>query len=363
MKKLVKNENTLDRYAFEPSDLNDLEAISRTFHSSKLANNSLNLEGIKTILIKGRELGLSMMQSIESIHIVSGKCVISASLLKALCLGSPECEFFRDVDPAEDLKSLKRELKENTSAALKCLIEDDIKEKKEEIKRHKAGEIFIVETKRRSNPKPDRVTWTIDQAKAANLTGKNNWKHHPRQMLRARATSELARSVFPDVVAGTYTEDEAREIEVRENPVEVKVVEDAPSEAREPMTALDMMRARKALLKAERKAEREAEDVADVVQVVEDAEDRAPERNEKDIEFENASSAMKSQRLRLAEAGVDAETIDEVLEGTGIKRGFARSTLERRFLKAKENVDQYLAGLAASTVSDVHEGEQIELTN
>lgn len=360
-KKLVKrNENTLDRYAFEPSDLSDLEAISRTFHASQLANGSLNVEGIKTVLIKGRELGLSMMQSIESIHIVSGKCVISASLLKALCLGSPECEFFRDVDPAEDLKALKRELKENTSAALKCLIEDDIEEKKEEIKRHKAGEIFIVETKRRSNPKPERVTWTIDQARAANLAGKTNWKNHPRQMLRARATSELARSVYPDVVAGTYTEDEAREIEDRENAVEVRVVEDAPSEAREPKTALDMMRARK----AEREVEREAENVAEVVQVVEDAEDRAPERAEKDVEFENASNAMKSQRLRLAEAGVDSQTIDEVLEGTEIKPGYARSTLKRRFEKAKHNVDQYLAGLAAANgFGDAHEGERIENPN
>ena len=356
-KKLVKrNETSLDRYAFEPSDLNDLEAISRTFHASQLANKSLNLEGIKTILIKGRELGLSMMQSIESIHIVSGRCVISANLLKALCLGSPECEYFRDVDPAEDLKTLKKELKENTSAALKCLIEDDIESKKQEIKRHRAGEIFIVETKRRSNPKAERCKWTIDQAKRAKLAGKDNWQNHPRQMLRARATSELARSVFPDVVAGTYTEDEAREIEDRENPVEVRVVEDAPSEAREPKTALDMMRARK--------AERESQNVAEVVQVVEDApsEARGPERDEKDVEFENASSAMKSQRLRLAEAGVDSQTIDEVLEGTEIKPGYARSTLKRRFEKAKHNVDQYLAGLA-STVSEVHEGEQSELTN
>ena len=355
MRKLAKrNENTLDRYAFEPSDLNDLEAISRTFHASRLANNSLNLEGIKTILIKGRELGLSMMQSIESIHIVSGKCVISANLLKALCLGSPECEYFRDVDPDEDLKTLKKELKENTSAALKCLIEDDIESKKQEIKRHRAGEIFIVETKRRSNPKAERCKWTIDQAKRAKLAGKDNWQNHPRQMLRARATSELARSVYPDVVAGTYTEDEAREIEDRENPVEVRILEDAPSE-REPKTALDMMRARK----AERETERESQNVADVVEVV----DRGPERDEKDVEFENASSAMKSQRLRLAEAGVDAETIEAVLEGTDIKRGYARSTLKRRFEKAKHNVDQYLAGLAASTVSEVHEGEQVELTN
>jgi len=56
------------------------------------------------------------------------------------------------------------------------------------------------------------ITWTIEQAKKANLTGKDNWKNYPRAMLRARVVSEGIRTVFPGVVLGVYTPEEVQDI-------------------------------------------------------------------------------------------------------------------------------------------------------
>ena len=63
------------------------------------------------------------------------------------------------------------------------------------------------------------ITWTFEQAKKANLTNKDNWKHYPRAMLRARVVSEGIRTVFPGVVLGVYTPEEVQDIP---NPVQHK---------------------------------------------------------------------------------------------------------------------------------------------
>ena len=55
----------------------------------------------------------------------------------------------------------------------------------------------------------ETVTWTMLDAEQAELDGKSTWKQYPRAMLLARATAELARLLFPDVIAGTsYVPDE-----------------------------------------------------------------------------------------------------------------------------------------------------------
>lgn len=46
------------------------------------------------------------------------------------------------------------------------------------------------------------VVWTLDRAKALNLTGKPNWRNQPQAMLVARATSEIARLVAADAILG-----------------------------------------------------------------------------------------------------------------------------------------------------------------
>ena len=57
------------------------------------------------------------------------------------------------------------------------------------------------------------VAWTISQAKAAGLTGKDVWKQYPRAMLRARVISEGIRTVYPGIAVGVYTPEEIEDFD------------------------------------------------------------------------------------------------------------------------------------------------------
>jgi hypothetical protein len=65
--------------------------------------------------------------------------------------------------------------------------------------------------RRRGSEQTTRVTFDMDDARRAGLASKPSWKAYPRPMLLARATSELVRILFPDVVGGLGTSDELDE--------------------------------------------------------------------------------------------------------------------------------------------------------
>ena len=79
-----------------------------------------------------------------------------------------------------------------------------------------------------------QITWTIERAKEANLTGKDTWKKYPDQMLRARCIAEGVRAVFPACLGALYLVEEVQDFDVkptrqiRSRGVET-VVEDEPA--------------------------------------------------------------------------------------------------------------------------------------
>lgn len=122
------------------------------------------------IALKSRELGIPPMQGFSQIHMIQGVASCSAQLMLALA--------YRHL-PEFDLNVVE-------STATKATIE------------------FRRDAKRT----PVRLTYTIEQAKAAGLTGKDNWRNHPDDMLRNRVVSKGLRIVAPDVFAGLYLPDE-----------------------------------------------------------------------------------------------------------------------------------------------------------
>jgi hypothetical protein len=122
------------------------------------------------IMLKGRELALPPMQAFAHVHIVEGKPTLSAELMLALV--------------------------QRAGHRIRIL--------------ETSGDKAVVEGVRRDDPDyPCRAEFTIDEARAAGVTGKDNWKKYPAAMLRARAISALCRMQFADVLMGaSYTPEE-----------------------------------------------------------------------------------------------------------------------------------------------------------
>ncbi len=163
------------------SESKELSIIPRTFAevqtmAEALAKSALLPEALRGkvpdlvfSILAGAELGLSPIASIRGIHVISGKPVLAADTMMGLVLASGLAEYFSQVDATA------------TSVTFEC--------------------------KRKGAPKSQRCTWTLDDAKRAGVY-KNVWLTYPRHMLAARAKAELARAVFPDLLAGLYDPDE-----------------------------------------------------------------------------------------------------------------------------------------------------------
>lgn len=58
-----------------------------------------------------------------------------------------------------------------------------------------------------------RVLWDMERVKKAEIKNIDMYRKYPRNMLRSRVVSEGIRTVYPGVVVGTYTPEEAEEFE------------------------------------------------------------------------------------------------------------------------------------------------------
>ncbi len=69
-----------------------------------------------------------------------------------------------------------------------------------------------------------RITWDIPRAQLAGLSGKDNYKKFPRQMLRARCISEGVRTVCPMATSGMYVPEEVIDMEPGAPPVDTSTL-------------------------------------------------------------------------------------------------------------------------------------------
>jgi hypothetical protein len=173
--------------AFEPRSINEAMHLAGLLVASRLLPRSVATpEAAFAIIATGRELGLTAMQSLRTIHVIEGKPTLSADLIAALCKSRRDvCQFFMLVESTDKVARYK--------------------------------------TQRVGEPQPTTMSYTIEDAQRAGLVGKDNWRKHPAAMLRARCITALARAVYPDLASGIYDPDE-----IGDTPM-------APPQAYEPM--------------------------------------------------------------------------------------------------------------------------------
>jgi hypothetical protein len=155
-----------------PRNLQEMIDIAERLAKSSLLPEALRgkVPEVLMQIMAGQELGLYSMASLRSFNIISGKPVMGSDAMVAVVLGSGKAEYFRRVGDGTNLS-------------------------------------VTYATKRRGEAERT-CTWTMEMAKTAALHQKDNWRTYPRAMLASRAKSELARDVYPDVLAGCYTTDE-----------------------------------------------------------------------------------------------------------------------------------------------------------
>jgi len=128
----------------------------------------------------GTALGIGAITALNLIDAIPGpdgpRPAMRAKLKVALCLRSPECEYFECVETT------------NKKA--------------------------VYRTKRRG--REERIyTYTIEDADLAGYTKKDNWKQNPAAMLRARCSGFLSDMEYPDVVNNIASSEERWDHEVK----------------------------------------------------------------------------------------------------------------------------------------------------
>lgn len=142
-------------------------------------------------LMTGAELGIGPMEALRSIHVIEGKPTLSAEFM--------------------------------LTRAIQAGVKHQWLELSTKVARLKLS---------RPGWEPLTLSYTIEEAEAAGVTRKDNWRKYPAAMLRARCISAAIRAYCPDVLgAGLYTPEEmGAETDEAGEPI---VVESAPMDARD----------------------------------------------------------------------------------------------------------------------------------
>lgn len=164
--KIIRRTDVDHSKALEPVDPRSAFQFAKLAYDAGLHQQYKSPQQALLAVMKGRNVGLDAVTSLESIHVINGKSSVKAEILVALVKRSSVCKYFTHVELSDSVATW--------------------------------------ETHRVGDPSPVRVSFTIDQARRMGLTGRDNWKKQPDVMLQWRSASKLARLVYPDITNGLY---------------------------------------------------------------------------------------------------------------------------------------------------------------
>jgi hypothetical protein len=131
-------------------------------------------EAVVAAILTGREMGIGPMQSLRQIHMIDGRPAFAADLMLAR------------------MRAGGMVILDSESTTTRAWIH---------ARRTDTGEEAEVE-------------WTVEDAEAAGLLGKKNWRTYPVDMLWARCVGRLARRLGSDLLGGlVYAAEEMRDMD------------------------------------------------------------------------------------------------------------------------------------------------------
>ena len=152
----------------DASELETIERMAAMLNKSGFAKGARSADQAAALILMGREVGLPAMQALSSIHVIEGKPTASAQLIGALL----------------------------ARGGVTWTVD-----------RHDATGCTL--TFRRAGFGDVTATFSQDDAARAGLAQKNIWRTYPRAMFFARAMTEGARMIGPDLLCGiAYTPEE-----------------------------------------------------------------------------------------------------------------------------------------------------------
>lgn len=160
---------------------------------------------IAAVILRGREIGLPPMTALATMYVVNGRAAMSAEGMRGLVLAAGH------------------QIQYMEATGHTCTVRG---------RRRDTAAVGIIG----ADPVWHEVTWTLDMARQAGLMSNPTWKSYPRAMLKARATAELARDLFPDVIGGYAAVEEVDPSAAIDEPVDAGPT---PTRARRPTTKRD----------------------------------------------------------------------------------------------------------------------------
>lgn len=153
--------------------------VANSIASSQLVPKNLQGKPMDVLIAMeyGNQLGIPTMQAVQDIAVVNGKPTLYGDGLLAACQAHPHYEYIKETPIVE----------KNNVIGYQCII-------------------------KRKNHDEYCVVFTIDDAKKANLWGKDGpWSQYPSRMLQMRARGFALRSIFADALRGIKCTEEVED--------------------------------------------------------------------------------------------------------------------------------------------------------
>jgi hypothetical protein len=169
-----------------PQNLSDVKTFADIITRSTLCPDAYRGKpnDVFVAILMGLDLGLSPMQAVQNIAVINGRPCLWGDAMLAVAKNSPSWEWMVETQTGE-------------------------------------GDRMVATCRVKRRGEPEVVsTFSMADAKAANLAGKGPWRAYPKRMLQMRARGFALRDAYPDVLRGIAPAEEVADYPTANAPID-----------------------------------------------------------------------------------------------------------------------------------------------